>query len=158
MGYKLKIHLIPSSAYGQNMRMLLKSGDWNMISTYCRALGVCAGCKRTRDPSKLEAHEEWDFKNGKQKLKHIVPLCKKCHRSVHIGRATHCGRLESAAEWIMKVRKISYKKFTKMYEKAWEKRNSLEGQKYKLVTTLDDAWDIVKKDRDWLEKKIKKNK
>ena len=157
MGYKLHICLIPSSAYGQNMRSVLRAGDWNKISSFTREIGICAGCNRIVSPSDLEAHEEWEFKDGKQKVKHIVPLCKKCHRSVHIGRAIHCGRFKKAAKWIKKVRKLSSKDFNKMYNNAWTKRSKQDGRKYILVSTLDDAWKIAKKDRIWLEEKIKKH-
>lgn len=156
MSYKFRIHLIPSTAYGQNMRKKLKSSEWLSLSAYVRDIEVCAGCHKHFPLTKLEAHEEWSFKNGKQKLKHIVPLCKKCHRAVHIGRALHAGKFKKASKRLMKYGKLSESEFYDFYNNAWSKRNYLSKFKYRLTTSKKKAWKIAKKDKEQLTKILKK--
>ncbi len=156
MGYKLNFHLIPQTAFGQNMRSTMTQYEWRKLSAFVREPGVCAGCGKYFKPSELDAHEVWVFSHPKQKLHEIVPLCKKCHEATHIGRADATGRLEPALEHIMKVRKWSYRKLLKEYKKAWKRYWELSKCKYKLKTTPEKAWEIAKKNRMQLEAKIAK--
>lgn len=156
MSYRLKIHFIPNKCYGHNFRNISPS-EWKKISLFVRSLNYCAGCLNPFKLSDLEAHEEWKFKNGKQKIKHIVPLCKNCHRSVHIGRALNCGEkyFKDAVQHFRKVNKLSKKEYKIAYDKAFYKYNVRFNKKYKFSSTIEDAWVIAKKDREQLESIIK---
>lgn len=148
--YKLRIHLIPQSAYGKNMRSVMTNSEWNTLSKYVRDVEVCAGCLKAKSMKKLEAHEIWKFKDGKMKLKHIYPLCKKCHRSVHIGRAIHCNKGEKAAKRIMRYGKIPKDNFKQYYQNQWDKWRIRSTEKWTLKTTKEQAWEIAEADKNKL--------
>lgn len=156
--YKLNFSYIPKSAYGQNMRSVMTTYQWRKLSDYVRSIGVCAGCWHKYNPSELEAHEVWTWKkSGKQVLRRIIPLCKNCHRSVHIGRAYACGEEKQYAEHFMKTRKLSKRKYKKMLSEAWLKLEKQNHIKWHLETTPEEAWDIAKSDQEILQNRLKKH-
>jgi hypothetical protein len=84
---KLKIEMVPSSSWNQNLKNILKKDMWDkirksMIRKYAYRCAICG--KREKA---LQAHEVWDYKeqNHIQKLVDIVPLCALCHGVKHIG-------------------------------------------------------------------------
>ena len=151
--YKLNVRLIPKSAYGQNMRSVMSSREWRDLSDYVRSVQVCAGCWKRFDKTRLEAHEEWVWKLfGEQVLRRIVPLCKKCHHTVHIGRANACNEYEEAQRHYMQVRHVSQGKFNQIVNEEWKRWDKRSKIKWHLVTTPEDAWRIAKEDRQLIEK------
>lgn len=156
--YKLNFCYIPKSAYGQNMRSAMTAYQWRKLSDYVRSVEVCAGCWQKYKSSELEAHEVWTWKNsGKQILRRIVPLCKKCHRAVHIGRAYACGEEERYAEHFMRVRKISRNKYKKLLNEAWNDLERRSHIKWHLVTTPEEAWDIAKRNQEIIKHRLEKH-
>jgi len=85
---KLTIELVPSSAWQNNLRNILKSHMWKNLreSVYKKSDYKCSICGNA---GILHAHEVWEYddKNHIQKLKDIVALCKDCHAVKHIGLA-----------------------------------------------------------------------
>ncbi len=121
---KLSFQMVPGTSWYHNLRSLL--GNWPEISRYVRRNGCCGVCGRKTD--KLDAHEVWVYDDEKhlQKLDDIVPVCKSCHNTIHIGRAHAMGREEEAIGWYMKVNVLSRAEAEDDLEEAakvWEERS-----------------------------------
>jgi len=92
---RLRIELVPSSSWGDNLRdgMKIKRGEWELLKRGCfEAAGykceVCGGVGRKHP---VECHEEWSYDEGEgvQKLVRLVALCPMCHRAKHIGHTLY---------------------------------------------------------------------
>ena len=155
--YKLNIRLIPESAYGQNMRSAMSSYEWRKLSEYVRSVEVCAGCWERYKKKDLEAHEEWLWNSsGKQKLRRIVPLCKACHHTVHIGRASANNEYEQACKHYMRVRHVSRGKFSMLVNEEWKRQRRRSHMKWTLATSPEEAWEIARRDKQIIEKQLQK--
>lgn len=92
--------LLPSSAWGRNLRSLLPRPAWDRLRrwAYARAGGVCEHCAQTGHEQgrrhALEAHEIWDVCADARTvtLAGIVALCPLCHAVAHLGRTLTQGR------------------------------------------------------------------
>jgi len=105
---KLTIELIPSTAWGKNVRSVVSEKDWQQIRTsiYRRANYRCEVCGSDR--TGLQCHEVWEFidtTNGRhiQKLVGLVCLCVPCHQVKHFGRTTSVGREREARKHLARV-------------------------------------------------------
>ena len=89
--------------YEKNVRSELTTTDWQQLSRLIRyqAHGICSICgAENLDLRDMDAHEVWDYiiekKNGEkeyiQRLREIVPVCKKCHATIHIGHTKALGK------------------------------------------------------------------
>lgn len=138
----LEIELVPQTAWYSNLRKILSKTDWQKLSKYVRADGVCDICGRHLPQSKLDAHEKWsyDLETGVQKLEDILSLCKDCHRVKHIGRAQLLGEESLAKAWFMKVNQCSEEDYEIAMNKAdtlWQIRSLCD---WTLDTSLVDDW------------------
>jgi 5-methylcytosine-specific restriction endonuclease McrA len=110
---KLTIELIPSTAWGKNVRNEVPPKEWDEIrmAIYTKADFQCEVCGST--DGGLECHEIWAYQEHfhvedesvrhVQKLTGLVCLCRKCHLVKHFGRATITGREQQAREHLRKV-------------------------------------------------------
>lgn len=146
---RIKIQMIPKSAYGKNVRSEVSASEWRRISLFvreqaavcvggdengpCRIVYRCEICGEEYEKiSDLDAHEEWTFQNGKQKLKNIRAVCVKCHRVIHLGRTIHAGFEKEAKRWFCQVNRCSKKEYRKARDKAFRKWNKRSGMRWKL--------------------------
>lgn len=132
---KIKMQLIPRPCYGRNLRSVLEEEDWVQISRAVRSDCTCAICKRKFSSiSKLEAHEEWVFKKGKQTLKRILPLCKKCHRAIHIGHTAYevsDKKYKKIRKWYCKINHCNKEQFYADRREAYRQWAILSNQNWK---------------------------
>lgn len=92
--------LLPSSAWGRNLRSMLTRPAWDRLRqwAYARAGGVCEHCGQTGHEQgrrhALEAHEIWTVcaETRTVTLAGIVALCPLDHAVAHLGRTLTQGR------------------------------------------------------------------
>lgn len=108
---KLEFEMIPDTLYGINARSFLTETEWKTISHNVRKIGKCACCMESKEISKLDAHEIWDYDDKKhiQKLQDVIPVCDLCHATIHIGHSIKEGLYteDELLEHYMKVNQIS---------------------------------------------------
>ena len=124
---KLNFEIIPTGAWGFNLRTTLSKKAWDYIrkDAYSKANGKCTICGATT--KRLEAHERWEFieQTKTQKLKDIIAICHSCHRVIHIGRTQVVGEEDKAIIHFKKVNKVDYSTYIKALTEANEKSISL---------------------------------
>lgn len=83
---KLMIELVPESAWGNNLRTILRKSVWEKLrksiyAAYGNRCGICGATGR------LNCHEVWayDDRNHIQTLRGFIALCEWCHHVKHIG-------------------------------------------------------------------------
>lgn len=120
MTLKLNFELVPDSCWYSNLRSALPREVWDFIrkKAYLRADGRCMICGAPA--GRLEAHEQWEYddKNGVQRLKNIIAVCRPCHEVIHIGRTQLMGRESEARAHFMKVNACSYSDYIKALGEA----------------------------------------
>jgi len=132
---KLRIELVPSTSWYNNLRKVLPKSDWDKIrkkayAKYEYRCGIC-GAK-----GRFNCHEVWEYDDKKhiQKFLGFIVLCGMCHHVKHIGLAgilTSEGKLdyETVVEHFMKVNNCDEKTFKEHKESAfdeWRKRSQHE--------------------------------
>ncbi len=146
---KLRIELVPSTSWYNNLRTVLSQHDWDKIRkkayvNYGHRCGIC------RNRGKLNCHEIWDYDDNNyiQKLVGFITLCTLCHHIKHIGLAQILaseGKLEykEIIKHFMKVNNCDDKAFKEHKESAfndWEKRSkhqwTLDLGEYKPIIEL----------------------
>ena len=118
---KLKIDLVPSTAWYSNLRTKIPKEEWDKIrkQSYADANHKCAICGTKAE---LNCHEIWDYDDKKhiQKLKGFIALCDNCHFIKHLGLS---GILNidrnMLIEHFMRVNRVNRKTFDKHYEEAF---------------------------------------
>ena len=97
MDLRLTIELVPSTAWGQNLRDVLTQEQWDTLRRltykhYGYRCGICHASKTT-----LYCHEIWTYNDTLhvQTLTGLIALCKMCHHCKHMG---HAGILASRGE------------------------------------------------------------
>ena len=88
---------------------------------------ACRVCDAS--PTTLELHEVWTFNDIDhiQRLTDLIPVCEKCHNTIHFGRASQLGSAEKSFLHLCEVNKITQAKGKKHIAdayKTWEKRCS----------------------------------
>jgi hypothetical protein len=85
---KLKIEMVPTSTWGQNLRLSIPASKWDKLR---KAVHEKNGnkCEICGSDHRLSCHEEWDFneETGSQKLVGLGTVCGMCHHVAHIGRS-----------------------------------------------------------------------
>ena len=145
MKRKLNFELIPDGCWYYNLRSVLSKEPRDFIKKDAkeRSGGKCAVCgKKT---ASLDAHEQWEYdeKNGVQKLKNVIAVCKDCHAAIHINRTWLKGDPERAENHYMKVNGCSYAEMRADMGKANETQKRLN---------LVSEWKL---DLSWLKRYIK---
>ena len=145
---KLKFEILPSGAFGNNLRSVLSKSAWDFIrkDAYCRFDNKCSVCGRA--VKRLHAHEKWSFDKDKkvQRLEDVVAVCGACHSVIHIGRSQVLGLEDNAIKHFKRVNKCDYQVYINALKIANEK--SIELSKV-------DSWAL---DLTWLERFIEKEK
>lgn len=105
----LTFQLVPESVQFKNLRSELTDTQWDIIKMNVKRPGVCACCG-TKTPE-LDAHEVWNYndKTYMQTLDRIIPVCKQCHKTIHIGHTQLSGEEEvkKCILWYAKQNHIS---------------------------------------------------
>jgi|GEM_PF-970435 len=114
---KLKIELIPKSAWGNNLRGLLAKKDWDQIRVACyiRSKNTCVICGWTEE--NLDTHEVWDFdmESQTQRLRDVVSLCSACHGVKHMKNSERIGYGDNCKKHFMRVNECDEKTYTEHY-------------------------------------------
>jgi len=114
---KLNIELVPKTAWGVNLRSVLKRRDWDILrkEQYRLAKNVCEVCGETSRNQgyfyDLECHEQWHYDDQThiQTLVGLIGLCKHCHEVVHFGHTQIKGRANQALKHLMQVNECTSK-------------------------------------------------
>lgn len=142
---KLDFEILPSGAFGNNLRTALSKKAWDFIrnDAYLRADGKCSICGRK--VNRLEAHERWSFdkENGVQKLDDVIAICHSCHQVIHIGRTQVIGQEDNAIKHFKRVNGCDYQGYISALKTANEKNLEL--------STVGE-WSL---DLTWLERFVK---
>ena len=132
---QLKIELVPSTSWYDNLRKVLPKSEWDKIRkaayvNYGHRCGICG------TEGRLNCHEIWEYDDKKhiQKLKGFIALCDMCHHVKHIGLAgilASEGKLdyEKVIEHFMKVNNCDRRTFEEHKKRAfdeWRKRSQHE--------------------------------
>lgn len=149
--FKMPVHLVPQTAWGQNLRTKITSKQWQAV----RAMTIRASKRRCyycgadyRGKShQLHAHEvwHWNIETFTQSLVATVATCEDCHLVLHWGYANTQGKLPFAIAQFCKVNGINYNEqdFQPIYNivhDLWEKRSLF-------------YWELnIQKELDFLEK------
>lgn len=124
---KLTVELVPSSAWYNNLRKILKPKMWESLrkNVYKKFKYKCAICM---SEGRLHAHEVWQYDDQShlQSLVDIIALCTKCHAVKHIGYAgiqASEGKLnyENLVKHFMKINNCDRQIFEKHINKASKK-------------------------------------
>lgn len=126
---KLTIQLVPSTAFGQNIRTILTKKQWNYIRNfvYGKYYNLCSICGA--DDKGLEAHENWLYEKGTQKLTDIVAVCRACHQVHHFGLSELQGKRKQTLAHLIKINNLSKKEAEKYIEKSfqeWAERSKIK--------------------------------
>ena len=133
----LTLELIPSTAWGSNLREILPRSEWDKLrkGRYKIAEFCCEICgKYGFDQGfswPVECHEVWDFDEDKgiQKLVRLIALCPLCHQVKHFGRTELMGDADRAVMHLMHVNRWSRQdalKHIKEAAEAWERRSAMK--------------------------------
>lgn len=153
----LSVDMVPLSMWGCNVRAVVSKETWKELQVFFRSVSwvlgeyhsliyppnnrearllQCAGCNK--NISDLELHEVWEFDDQRliQKLVNLVPLCRNCHLSVHLGRANQLGLKDVALNHLAAVNKWTAAQLAKHVEESsdsWLRRS-------KHTYALDLSW------------------
>lgn len=87
---KLKIELVPSTSWYNNLRKCLNRQDWDKIrkKAYANANYKCEICG---EKEQLHCHEKWNYDDEKliQELEGFEAICVNCHMIKHAGFSMH---------------------------------------------------------------------
>lgn len=138
--FKLDFELVPDSCWYSNLRSALPAPAWDVLrkKAYSRANGKCMICGAPC--VRLEAHEQWEYddKNGVQRLKNIIAVCRPCHEVIHIGRTQLMEREEQACKHFMKVNNCSYAEYRAALGEANEKHRERSRREWSLdISSLE---------------------
>ena len=147
---KLKIGLVPSASWYDNLRKHMDRKDWDqtrhkVYAEYGSRCGICGA------EGRLNCHEIWEYDDKKhvQRLIGFIALCDMCHHVKHIGLAGILAEreeldYEKVVEHFMKVNNCGRNTFVKYRREAftqWEERSSHKWQvdlgEYKSVIKTD---------------------
>jgi hypothetical protein len=148
MEIKLKIELVPSTSWFDNLRKRTTSENWDKIrkTAYANSGHICSICGTG---GKLNCHEVWEYDDKKhiQKLRGFVALCDMCHHVKHLGFAAILaskGELDydKVIEHYMKVNNCDRKTFEEHRGRAFDEWR--ERSKYKWDVDLGEYKGMIK--------------
>lgn len=92
---RLEVELVPSTAWGSNLRSVLTGAQWKTCQqfVYAKSGRRCEICGGVGPKWPVECHEIWSYDDdeGLQKLEGLIALCPPCHRTKHAGFAASQG-------------------------------------------------------------------
>ena len=123
--------LLPSSAWGRNLRTILRKPAWDRLRrwAYDRAEGKCEACGSSGLAQgyrhALEAHEIWRIDDAAQTvdLVGIVALCPIDHQVAHLGRTLQQGRgaFTRAVAHMAKTHRLTDEQVMQVVEGAFDR-------------------------------------
>lgn len=123
---RLKIELVPSTSWYDNLRKRTSRENWDKIRktayiNYGHKCGICGV------EDKLNCHEIWEYDDEKhiQKLKGFIALCDMCHHVKHIGLAGILASrreldYEKVVEHFIKINNCDKRVFEEHRKKAFQ--------------------------------------
>lgn len=148
---KLKIELVPSTSWYDNLRNCVNREDWDKIrkKAYADANYKCEICG---EKAQLHCHEKWNYndENQLQKLEGFEAICVNCHMIKHAGFSMHTeeGRRQFNRDELIahfcKVNNCYRNDFLKHEDevfKIWKERSQ-----YQWKVDLGDYKDVIKSD------------
>lgn len=132
----LQIELVPSTAFGENLRKLLTKTEWDKVrkAVYKRAGYKCEICGGKGEKHPVEAHEEWLYHDeiGYQELTVIRALCPNCHLCKHAGHAIFVkNQKKLVISQLCKVNNLTIEQANEQIERAfntWRERSLIQWQ------------------------------
>lgn len=131
----LQIELVPSTAFGENLRKLLTKTEWDKVrkAVYKRAGYKCEICGGKGEKHPVEAHEEWLYHDeiGYQELTVIRALCPNCHLCKHVGFAIQNNQKPRVLNHLCKVNGLTLEQANEQIKQAfviWSKRSLRQWQ------------------------------
>lgn len=131
----LYFELIPPLLHGKAPRVNLSRKEWESIRRHVFS-GNSWACAFCGSPHRLEAHEAYRFEGEWMILDDIVPACKRCHFTIHAGRASMRGQLGKAISGMAIVRGISFDEAEWLWNEAcvlWERRRGVRNLDWSLL-------------------------
>lgn len=87
---RLRIELVPSTAWWSNVRSQVTRSQWQKCKKFVgeRSGYKCEICGGKGRKHPIECHELWQYddENQIQTLVGLIALCPDCHRCIHMGR------------------------------------------------------------------------
>ncbi len=130
---KLAVELVPSTAWGDNLRSILTKDMWDTLRkrVYKKARYRCEICNGKGPKWPVECHEKWNYDdtNHTQTLLGLIALCPACHSVKHLGFAHIQGKGIEAREHLATVNKWSQSRTSQyigLVFKQWEERSNHE--------------------------------
>lgn len=145
---RLKIKLVPSTSWYDNLRKYTTKEDWDKIRkaayvNYGHRCGICGV------EGRLNCHEIWEYDDKKhtQKLRGFIALCDMCHHVKHIGLAgilASEGKLsyEKVVEHFMRVNNCDRGTFEEQKKRAFEEWR--ERSQHQWHIDLGEYKDVIK--------------
>ena len=103
----LTVELVPSTAWGDNLRSILTTEMWDTLrkQTYKSARYRCEICYSKGPKWPVECHEKWHYDdvNKIQTLTGLIALCPDCHSVKHLGFSHLQGNGQQAREHLATV-------------------------------------------------------
>ena len=128
---KLTVELVPSTAWGDNLRSILTKDMWDTLRkrVYKKARYRCEICNGKGPKWPVECHEKWSYDdtNNTQTLLGLIALCPDCHSVKHLGFAHIQGKGIEAREHLATVNKWSQSRTSQyigLVFKQWEDRSN----------------------------------
>lgn len=137
---KLEVELVPSTAWGSNLRSILTSAQWRLCQqfVYARSGRRCEVCGGIGPRWPVECHEIWEYNDdaGLQRLAGLIALCPPCHRVKHAGYAASQGRLGEVIIHLGEVNRIELEHVELYLEAVFE----VWGRRSQQGWHLDCSW------------------
>lgn len=137
---KLTVELVPSTAWGENLRSILTKEMWDELrkKAYKKAKYRCEICGGKGPKWPVECHEIWHYDDAShvQTLKGLISLCPDCHSVKHLGFAHLQGRGDHSRAHLAKVNGWSQSEASQYISgvfSQWEERS-------KSTWELDLSW------------------
>ena len=107
--------MLPRSTYGSSLRTVIEPHGWQRLTRAAgrTAGGACAWCGEVTLAGRWrtwETHEVWifDLATKRQTLEAVVPLCRTCHLTQHVGYARGEGLEGEVVARIMRLNRWSH--------------------------------------------------
>ena len=96
--------LIPSTAWGNNLRSHLTKAQWDQLRRWCykQASHKCEICGGVGPSHPVECHESWEYDDDNHVLSlvGVMALCPQCHAVKHLGRSYSVGKGNKSVKWM----------------------------------------------------------
>ena len=140
---KLQIQVIPDKCIGRNLHSngILEERCWENISRNFRNRRICGCCEKFFRPGELNAHEVWEFdpENRIQRLVSIIPVCDKCHKTIHYNFVLTTDAFQRGEDLKLKSHYVEVNQCT---EKQFEADLNDALRKYRKMNQIQGQWSM----------------